>query len=107
MKVKNDHRSEFSNLSNWKEEAWKESGLQRDSNPWPVTFYHPRPTDFEENTEGLWTGYHWTVSNIFFLLHDSENDLYNVLKTYEWIWNKAACIFLFLLNRVTKFKVLS
>ena len=27
--VKNDHRS------NWKEEAWKKSGLQRDSNPWP------------------------------------------------------------------------
>ena len=26
MKVKNDHRSEFSNLSNWKEEAWKKSG---------------------------------------------------------------------------------
>ena len=23
MKVKSDHRSEFSNLSNWKEEAWK------------------------------------------------------------------------------------
>ena len=23
MKVKYDHRSEFSNLSNWKEEAWK------------------------------------------------------------------------------------
>ena len=23
MKVKNDHHSEFSNLSNWKEEAWK------------------------------------------------------------------------------------
>ena len=22
MKVKNDHRSKFSNLSNWKEEAW-------------------------------------------------------------------------------------
>ena len=37
MKVKNDHRSKFSNLSNWKEEAWKKkkSGLQRDSNPWP------------------------------------------------------------------------
>ena len=28
-----DHRSKFSNLSNWKEEAWKKSGLQRDSNP--------------------------------------------------------------------------
>ena len=31
MKVKSDHRSLFSNLSNWKEEAWKKSGLQRDS----------------------------------------------------------------------------
>ena len=29
MKVKGDHRSKFSNLSNWKEEAWKKSGLQR------------------------------------------------------------------------------
>ena len=35
LKVKSDHRSKFSNLSNWKEEAWKKSGLQRDSNPWP------------------------------------------------------------------------
>ena len=36
MKVKNDQRSQFSNLSNWKEEAWKKkSGLQQDSNPWP------------------------------------------------------------------------
>ena len=23
MKVKSDHRSKFTNLSNWKEEAWK------------------------------------------------------------------------------------
>ena len=28
-KVKNDHRSKFSNLSNWKEEAWKKSGFNR------------------------------------------------------------------------------
>ena len=27
MKVKNDHRSQFSNLSNWKEEAWKNQGF--------------------------------------------------------------------------------
>ena len=33
MKVKSDHRSKVSNLSNWKEEAWKKSGLQRGSNP--------------------------------------------------------------------------
>ena len=35
MKVKSERRSKFSNSSNWKEEAWKNSGLQRDSNPWP------------------------------------------------------------------------
>ena len=29
MKVKSDHRSEFSNLSNWKEEAWKYQGFNR------------------------------------------------------------------------------
>ena len=38
LKVKNDHRSKFSNLSNWKEEAWKKSGLQRNSNPWPPRY---------------------------------------------------------------------
>ena len=27
MKVKSDHRSEFSNLNNWKEEAWKNQGF--------------------------------------------------------------------------------
>ena len=27
MKLKRDHRSKFSNLSNWKEEAWKKSGI--------------------------------------------------------------------------------
>ena len=27
MKVKSNHRSKFSNLSNWKEEAWKNQGF--------------------------------------------------------------------------------
>ena len=27
MKVKSDHRSKFSNLSNWKEKAWKNQGF--------------------------------------------------------------------------------
>ena len=27
VQVKNDHRSKFSNLSNWKEEAWKNQGF--------------------------------------------------------------------------------
>ena len=47
MNVKNDHRSKFSNLSNWKEESWKISGLQRDSNPWPpamiILHFHRQP----------------------------------------------------------------
>ena len=34
-KVKSDRRSKISNLSNWKEQAWKKSGFQRDSNLWP------------------------------------------------------------------------
>ena len=29
VKVKNDHRSKFSNLRNWKEEAWKIQGFNR------------------------------------------------------------------------------
>ena len=29
MKVKNDHRSKFFNLSNWKEEVWSKSGLNK------------------------------------------------------------------------------
>ena len=40
LKVKNDHHSKFSNLSNlsnWKE-AWKKTGLQRDSNPRPPRY---------------------------------------------------------------------
>ena len=33
MKVKSGHRSEFSNLCNWKFEAREKFRLQRDSNP--------------------------------------------------------------------------
>ena len=29
LKVKNDHRSKFSNLSNWKEEAWKNQDFNK------------------------------------------------------------------------------
>ena len=38
LKVRSDHRSEFSNLCNWKLEAWKKFRLQRDSNPWPPRY---------------------------------------------------------------------
>ena len=53
MKVKSDHRSKFSNLSNWKEEAWKKSGLQRDSNPWPPRYRcDALPTELWSHTLG-------------------------------------------------------
>ena len=51
--VKSDHRSKFSNLSNWKEEAWKKSGLQRDSNPWPPRYRcDALPTELWSHTLG-------------------------------------------------------
>ena len=50
MKVKNDHHSKFSSLSNWKE-AWKKSGLQRDSNPWPLRYWcDALPTELWRHT---------------------------------------------------------
>ena len=52
-KVKYDHRSKFSNLSNWKEEAWKKSGLQRDLNPWPPRYRcDALPTELWSHTLG-------------------------------------------------------
>ena len=54
MKVKCDHRSKFSNLSNWKEEAWKKkSRRQRDSNPWPPRYRcDALPTELWSHTLG-------------------------------------------------------
>ena len=53
MKVKCDHRSKISNLSNWKGEAWKKSGLQRDSNPWPPRYRcDALPTELWSHTLG-------------------------------------------------------
>ena len=53
MKVKCNHRSKFSNLSNWKEEAWKQSGFERDSNPWPPRYRcDALPTELWSHTLG-------------------------------------------------------
>ena len=55
MKVESGHRSKFSNLSNWKEEAWKKSGLQRDSNPWPQRYRcDALPTELWSHTLKPW-----------------------------------------------------
>ena len=75
VKVKNDHRSKFSNLSNWKEEAWKKSGLQRDSNPWP-----PRYRCVALPTE-LWS--HTLGARSIYWVHISREEWNDV----KYIWN--------------------
>ena len=51
VKVKSEHRSKFFNLSNWREEAWKISVLQRD--PWPLRYRRDaRPTELWSHTLG-------------------------------------------------------
>ena len=75
MKVKCDHRSKFSNLSNWKEEAWKQSGPQRDSNPWPPRYRcDVLPTELWSHTLGagqfiefmspVWSKMMWSIYEI-------------------------------------------
>ena len=49
----NNYHSNFSSLSNWKEEAWKKSGLQRDSNQWPLWYQcNALPTELWSHTSG-------------------------------------------------------
>ena len=77
LKVKNDHRSKFSNLSNWNEEAWKKSGLQRDSNPWPP--HYPcvaLPTELWSHTLGARSIYWVQISR------EEWNDV-------KYIWNNS------------------
>ena len=51
MKVKSVHRSKVSNLSNWKKEAWKISGLQWDLDLWPPWYWcDARPTKLWSHT---------------------------------------------------------
>ena len=54
MKVKSDHRSKFSNLSNWKEEAWKIQGFKGiPSNPWAPRYRcDALPTELWSHTLG-------------------------------------------------------
>ena len=77
MKVKNDHRSKFSNLSSWKEESWKKSGLQRDSNPWPLRYRCVAlPTE-------LWS--HTLGARSIYWVHISCEEWNDV----KYIWNNS------------------
>ena len=74
MKVKRDHRSKFSNLSNWKEEAWKKSGLQRDSNTWPPRYRcNALPTELWKFTAIITLHFHLLPQYKYELFHTCIN----------------------------------
>ena len=84
--VKCDHRSKFSNLSNWKEEAWKNSGLERDSNPWPPRYRcDALPTELWSHTVGARSIY-WVhifpcseiMWNIYEIIHSQSSDYWRL-----------------------------
>ena len=97
MTVKNYPCSEVSNLSNWKEEAWKKkTGLQRDSNPWPPRYQcDALPTSLWSHTLGArsfcwvhifpwlvkWCKYIWNNSYIWTAVIDDSEEL-----SLQWIF---------------------
>ena len=77
------HRSKFSNLSSWKEEAWKKSGLQRDSSPWPPRYRcDALPTELWSHPLGA-RSLKWVHIHLFHIhftsFHSSREDM-NSLK---------------------------
>ena len=77
MKMKNDHRSKFSNWSNWKEEAWKNQG-----------FNGIRTRDLRDTGAMLWASHHFHLQpqfkyelfHIYFtLFHSSREDMNSTL----------------------------
>ena len=88
MKVKCDHRSKFSNLSNWKEEAWKKSGLQRDSNPWPPRYRSDAlPTELWSQTLGarpIYWVHFFPCSEIMWNIYEIIHILYCGMR---WKWS--------------------
>ena len=85
LKVKCDHRSKFSNLSNWKEEAWKKSGLQRDSNPWPPRYRcDALPTELWSHTLGARSIY-WVH---FFPCSEIMWNIYEMIHICTAVWNE-------------------
>ena len=91
--VKSDPRSKFSNLSNWKWEAWKKSGLQRDSNPWPPRYRcDALPTELDnEQTRCRHCNQGFAVKE---LTYDANNsiELLRMLKLINYI---SCCVLCF------------
>ena len=94
----------ISNLSNWNKEAWKKSGLQRDSNPWPTRYRcDALPTELWSHTLGARSivssyfpvkGVKWC--NVYEMIHIWTADIHEGdMWSSQWIsnlsnWNKEA-----------------
>ena len=80
MKVKSDHRSKFSNLSNWKEEAWKKKKIQG--------FNGIRTRDLRDTVAMLYQlsyeATHWERGQ-FYWVHISREEWNDV----KYIWNNS------------------
>ena len=91
IKLKNDHRSKFSNLSNRKEEAWKNSRFQQDSNPWPPRYRCDAPP-----TE-LWS--HTLGARLIYWVHISREEWNENLLRWSFftlIYNRSSNIWIIL-----------
>ena len=98
MKVKSDHRSKFSNLSNWKQEAWKKSGLQRDSNPWPPRYRcDALPTELWSHTLGARSIY-WVH---IFPCSERMWSLYEIIQLFHINFTSFHCTGRYELNKLT------
>ena len=84
MKVNSDHRSKFSNLSNWKEEAWKNQGFNgirtRDLRDTGAMLYHhtlgARPIYWVHISRKEWNDvkYTWNNSYIWIAVVDQSEE---------------------------------
>ena len=82
MKVK----SKFSSLSNWKEEPWKKSGLQRDLNPWPPRYRcDVLPTELWSHTLGarsIYRVHNLLRWSLFTFSHNRSSNQYELIHIY-------------------------
>ena len=77
MKVKNDHRSKFSNLSNWKEEAWKSQGF---NGIWTHDLHDTGAMLYQLSYEAT----HWERGQLVEFISSREE-----LNDVKFIWNNS------------------
>ena len=83
LKVKNDHRSKFSSLSNWKEEAWKKPRASTGFKPVTSAI----PVRCSTNWTTVWS--HTLGARSIYWVHISHEEWNDV----KYIWNNSFHIY--------------